>query len=38
MKQEVDMVTRAGGGQGALREVADLVLAARGEMEKIIRG
>ncbi|SHG58172.1 3-deoxy-D-manno-octulosonate 8-phosphate phosphatase (KDO 8-P phosphatase) [Chryseolinea serpens] len=38
MKQEVDLVTRAGGGQGALREVADLVLAARGEMEKIIRG
>ncbi|MBL0744047.1 KdsC family phosphatase [Chryseolinea lacunae] len=38
VKQEVDVVTRAKGGEGVVREVADLVLAARGEMEKIVRG
>jgi len=36
IKQRVDLVTRAKGGQGVLREVADLVLSARGEMEKIL--
>lgn len=37
IKQRVDLVTNAKGGQGVLREVADLVLAARGEMENIIK-
>lgn len=37
IKQRVDLVTNAKGGQGVLREVADLVLAASGEMEDIIR-
>lgn len=36
IKQRVDLVTRVKGGQGVLREVADLVLAARGEMERIL--
>ena len=38
VKQQVDLVTRAKGGRGVLREVADLVLAARGDMDKIIKG
>ena len=37
IKQRVDLVTNAKGGQGVLREVADLVLSARGEMEKLIK-
>jgi len=37
IKQRVDLVTRAKGGQGVFREVADLVLAARGEMERILK-
>ena len=37
IKQRVDLVTNAKGGQGVLREVADLVLSARGEMERIIK-
>jgi 3-deoxy-D-manno-octulosonate 8-phosphate phosphatase (KDO 8-P phosphatase) len=36
IKETVDLVTRAKGGRGVLREVADLVLAARGEFEKIL--
>lgn len=36
IKNAVDLVTRARGGRGVLREVADLVLAARGEFEKIL--
>jgi 3-deoxy-D-manno-octulosonate 8-phosphate phosphatase (KDO 8-P phosphatase) len=36
VKQAVDLITYAKGGRGVLREVADLVLAARGEFEKII--
>ena len=36
IKEAVDLVTRAKGGRGVLREVADLVLAARGEFEKIL--
>jgi 3-deoxy-D-manno-octulosonate 8-phosphate phosphatase (KDO 8-P phosphatase) len=36
VKEKVDLVTFAKGGAGVLREVADLVLAARGEMEKIL--
>jgi 3-deoxy-D-manno-octulosonate 8-phosphate phosphatase (KDO 8-P phosphatase) len=35
IKEQVDLVTFAKGGRGVLREVADLVLAARGEFEKI---
>lgn len=38
VKTQVDVVTLAKGGQGVLREVADLVLSARGEMEKILKG
>ena len=34
---QVDVVTQAKGGNGALREVADLVLAARGELDKIVK-
>jgi len=36
IKEHVDVVTRAKGGNGVFREVADMVLAARGEMERII--
>ena len=36
IKSEVDVVTRAKGGHGVVREIGDLVLAARGEMEKIL--
>lgn len=38
VKAKVDVVTQTKGGQGVLREVADLVLSARGEMEKILKG
>ena len=37
IKQRVDLVTNAKGGHGVLREVADLVLSARGEMEKVLK-
>lgn len=37
VKEKVDVVTFAKGGRGVLREVADLVLAARGEFEKILK-
>ena len=37
IKERVDLVTVAKGGRGVLREVADLVLAARGEFEKILK-
>jgi 3-deoxy-D-manno-octulosonate 8-phosphate phosphatase (KDO 8-P phosphatase) len=36
IKDTVDLVTYAKGGRGVLREVADLVLAARGEFEQIL--
>ena len=36
VRHEVDLVTQAKGGQGALREVADLVLASQGVLEKIV--
>ena len=36
IKDEADLVTRMKGGRGVLREVGDLVLAARGEMERIV--
>jgi 3-deoxy-D-manno-octulosonate 8-phosphate phosphatase (KDO 8-P phosphatase) len=38
VKSEADIVTKAKGGEGVLREVADLVLAAKGDMEKILKG
>jgi 3-deoxy-D-manno-octulosonate 8-phosphate phosphatase (KDO 8-P phosphatase) len=38
IKEQADLVTYAKGGNGVLREVADLVLAARGEFEKILNG
>jgi 3-deoxy-D-manno-octulosonate 8-phosphate phosphatase (KDO 8-P phosphatase) len=37
IKDRVKLVTKVKGGQGVLREVADLVLAARGEFEKILK-
>jgi 3-deoxy-D-manno-octulosonate 8-phosphate phosphatase (KDO 8-P phosphatase) len=37
IKARVDLVTIAKGGRGVLREVADLVLAARGEFDKILK-
>lgn len=36
--ERADLVTRARGGRGVLREVADLVLAAKGEFENILKG
>ena len=36
VKEMVDLVTHAKGGRGVLREVADLVLAARGEFARIL--
>jgi 3-deoxy-D-manno-octulosonate 8-phosphate phosphatase (KDO 8-P phosphatase) len=36
IKERADLVTFAKGGKGVLREVADLVLAAKGVMEKIV--
>jgi 3-deoxy-D-manno-octulosonate 8-phosphate phosphatase (KDO 8-P phosphatase) len=35
IKTHVDLITRTKGGNGVFREVGDLVLAARGEMDKI---
>lgn len=37
VKQQVDWVTRATGGRGAVREVADGLLAARGALEEASR-
>jgi len=37
VKAKVDLVTEVKGGEGVVREVADLVLAAKGEMEKILK-
>lgn len=37
LRKHVDLVTTVKGGGGVLREVGDLVLAARGELEKMIR-
>jgi len=37
IKAKADLVAFTKGGNGVLREVADLVLAARGEMEKILK-
>jgi len=37
VKDKVDIVTQAKGGQGVVREVADLVLASQGLMDKILK-
>jgi 3-deoxy-D-manno-octulosonate 8-phosphate phosphatase (KDO 8-P phosphatase) len=37
LKEQVDLVTNAKGGNGVLREVGDLVLTARGVFEKILK-
>jgi 3-deoxy-D-manno-octulosonate 8-phosphate phosphatase (KDO 8-P phosphatase) len=37
IKDNVSLVVSARSGRGVVREVADLVLAARGELEKIVR-
>ena len=37
IREEADLVTRVKGGNGVLREVGDLVLAARGDMENILK-
>ena len=37
VKTEVDVVTSAKGGQGVAREISDLILAAQGTLEKIIK-
>lgn len=37
IRSRVEIVTRAKGGQGVAREIADLVLAARGNMDKILK-
>jgi 3-deoxy-D-manno-octulosonate 8-phosphate phosphatase (KDO 8-P phosphatase) len=37
VKEKADLITQVKGGQGAVREVADLVLAARGELDKILK-
>ncbi len=37
VRNEVDFVTQVKGGQGAVREVADLVLASQGLLEKIVQ-
>jgi 3-deoxy-D-manno-octulosonate 8-phosphate phosphatase (KDO 8-P phosphatase) len=37
IKEQVDLVTIAKGGAGVLREVADLVLASKGLLEKIVK-
>ena len=37
IKENVDMVTETKGGNGVVREVADLILASKGELEKLIK-
>ena len=37
VKSEVEIITSARGGEGVVREVADLILAARGELEQILK-
>lgn len=38
VKDHVDLVTLTNGGHGVVREVADLVLASQGVMDKILKG
>lgn len=37
IRKEVDIVTQAKGGQGVVREVADLVLASKGYLAKMLK-
>jgi 3-deoxy-D-manno-octulosonate 8-phosphate phosphatase (KDO 8-P phosphatase) len=37
VKSKVDVITVAKGGRGVVREVADLILAAQGELDKILK-
>jgi len=37
IQDRVDLVTKTKGGRGVLREVADLVLAAKGEFDRILK-
>jgi len=37
VRREATLVTRASGGRGAVREVADLILIAQGKMEGLLR-
>lgn len=37
LKSQVTLVTTARGGRGVVREVADLVLAARGDFERLVK-
>lgn len=37
VRSRVDVVTENKGGQGVVREIADLVLTARGDMDKILK-
>ncbi len=37
VKSEVEIITSTKGGEGVVREVADLILAAKGELEKIVK-
>lgn len=37
VKREVDIITRASGGKGVVREISDLVLAAKGILDKIMK-
>jgi 3-deoxy-D-manno-octulosonate 8-phosphate phosphatase (KDO 8-P phosphatase) len=36
IRDNVELVTKAKGGEGVLREIADLLLPARGDMQKIV--
>ena len=38
IRERADLVTEAKGGEGVLREVADLVLGAKGLFEKLLKG
>lgn len=38
IKKEVDFVTESKGGEGVVREVADLILAAQGRIQEILKG
>ncbi len=37
IRKEVDIVTKASGGNGVVREVADLILASKGYLDKILK-
>lgn len=38
IRDNVEVVTKAKGGEGVVREIADLILTARGDRQKIING